>query len=324
MIKLSIVIPVYNVEKYIEKCIRSIITQRIDDKYEYEILIVNDGTKDDSMSIVSKFTADYNIRVINKENGGLSSARNLGLKYCIGDYVWFVDSDDTIPDESLNMIFRNIEKTSSEVLFFDIFKVDEATGSTCYKKMYASEESLTKSGIEWMLTGDDIWPMAQMYVFKKQFLDCHHLVFKEGILHEDVEFRFRFMAVAKYVTYIPCSIYNYLLRNSGSISSGFNVKRVYDLRDIVLSEIDYAEKSLEEHSSKLYLPIYRNFENFISFVVNNNVTENESHSKDVYKVVKPHLKTSLTDASMKYKCKIILAIISLSLLKMFIKIRNLL
>lgn len=322
MNKLSIIIPVYNVEKYIDKCLSSCVNQNLT-KFDYEIVVVNDGTKDNSLSVVFDYMKMYSfIHLINKENGGLSSARNEGLKHCTGEYVWFIDSDDTIAINSLELIERSIMEFSPDVLFFDITKVDETTAFSSYKKMYSSACEVTKTGVEWLRIGDDIWPMAQMYVFKKDFFDNHKLFFKEGILHEDVEFKFRFMSVAERVTYIPNSIYNYLLRSSGSISSGYNVKRVFDLRDIVLSEIDYIKTFASQYQPSMFYACYRNFENYIAFVVNNKVPEETSRTKDVYDRIKPFLWKALKVSSTRYRPKILLSIISLTLLKGFINIRK--
>ena len=96
--KLSIIVPVYGVEKYIEQCIASLLTPGCND---YEIIVVNDGTKDKSIEIVEQSFTDPRIRIIHKENGGLSSARNLGIREAQGEYVWFFDSDDWAETQSI-------------------------------------------------------------------------------------------------------------------------------------------------------------------------------------------------------------------------------
>ena len=105
--QLSIIVPVYNVEKYIYKCIDSLYHQGLSDDC-FEIIIVNDGTLDTSMKIVSSFVDQHsNIKIINQENQGLSVARNNGLAQAEGDYILFVDSDDFIVDNSLGIILQN-------------------------------------------------------------------------------------------------------------------------------------------------------------------------------------------------------------------------
>ena len=99
MVKVSVVIPIYNVEEYIEECLCSVLNQTLKD---IEIVCVNDGTKDNSMSIVEKYKGqDDRIVIVNKENGGLSSARNAGIEQAEGEYIYFLDSDDFIAENTL-------------------------------------------------------------------------------------------------------------------------------------------------------------------------------------------------------------------------------
>lgn len=115
--KISIIIPVYNVEKYIGKCLSSIYQQDLNECF-YEVLIVNDGTLDNSMEIVKEFAIKHNnLRIINKQNGGVSSARNEGIKEAEGEFVTFVDADDWIMENSLQKIYNYLLNHSSvEVL----------------------------------------------------------------------------------------------------------------------------------------------------------------------------------------------------------------
>ena len=101
--KISLIIPVYNVEQYIGRCLQSCLCQPHVAADDYELVIVNDGTKDNSMHVVEKMTRDYpNVTIINQHNQGLSMARNAGLKAAQGEYVWFIDSDDWIEDNCLH------------------------------------------------------------------------------------------------------------------------------------------------------------------------------------------------------------------------------
>ena len=102
-IKISVIIPVYNVEKYIIECIESIINQTLKD---IEIIVVNDGTKDNSIKIVEEYLSDKRIKIINKANGGLSSARNEGMKVAKGEYIYFIDSDDFINEDVLEVLYK--------------------------------------------------------------------------------------------------------------------------------------------------------------------------------------------------------------------------
>ena len=104
--KISIIVPIYNVEKYIKQCLLSILEQSYKN---LEIILVNDGTQDSSMEIIKSYLLDSRIKVINKENGGLSSARNRGLEIATGDYVAFIDSDDWIRVDKLMELYNIIQ-----------------------------------------------------------------------------------------------------------------------------------------------------------------------------------------------------------------------
>lgn len=126
-IKISVIVPVYNVEKYIRQCLESIINQTYKN---LEIIIVNDGTRDNSMKIVEEYLSDERIRVINKENGGISSARNRGIEEATGEYVSFVDSDDWLEIDLYERIVQILEGNKVDIIFLiiiDIVKIKKNT-----------------------------------------------------------------------------------------------------------------------------------------------------------------------------------------------------
>ena len=120
----SVIVPVYNVEKYIRQCLESVINQTLKD---IEIIIVNDGTKDSSMKVVEEYLPDKRIKIINKENGGLSSARNAGMREAQGKYICFIDSDDFIDSSMMEELYNKIEKTNSDVVESGILLYDNKT-----------------------------------------------------------------------------------------------------------------------------------------------------------------------------------------------------
>ena len=112
MPKVSVIVPVYNVEKYIARCLTSLVNQTIED---LEIIVVNDGSKDNSEQIIKEFKKDYkNIIYVKKENGGLSSARNFGLIYATGEYVAFLDSDDYVDRTLYQKMYEKAKTTNSD------------------------------------------------------------------------------------------------------------------------------------------------------------------------------------------------------------------
>lgn len=132
MIKLSIIIPVYNVEKYLEDCLDSILCQDTD-KNSFEVICINDGSTDNSGNILNEYAKNYNnIKVINQNNSGVSIARNTGIDAAKGKYIWFVDSDDFISQGCLAQILEIIEKHSPENIKFYYKHVDESVSHTDY------------------------------------------------------------------------------------------------------------------------------------------------------------------------------------------------
>ena len=162
--KLSIVIPVYNTEKYLEKCLASCVNQEVE-KADYEIVVVDDGTKDNAMAIALRYQENYpNIKIFSQENAGLSAARNMGLSHCSGDYVWFVDSDDYIEEGSLSLIFNKIEE-NPDVICIQAKRSDEETPRNRFSDN-------VKNGYDVLLHSFDDWDRCvPYYIFNRQFLD---------------------------------------------------------------------------------------------------------------------------------------------------------
>lgn len=230
--KLSIIIPVYNVEKYVEKCVRSCRAQDVSDN-EYEIIIVNDGTKDNSMDAVAKaIEGANNVTVLSQENSGLSVARNTGLSHAKGEYVWFIDSDDYIDDNCLGRIIGLLDGA------LDFLQIQ-------YRYVYengdpnvdAPKTIITgvKSGKEVLKTGGVDIP-AQFSIYRRAFLLDNKLDFYPRIYHEDVDFKPRAVYYASKVASYNEVVYNYLQRDN-SISSKKGIKHAKDL--ITISDRTY-------------------------------------------------------------------------------------
>lgn len=123
MPKISIIVPVYNVEKYLEKCVRSILAQTFTD---FELILVDDGSPDSSGAMCDQFAKqDERVKVIHKENGGLSDARNAGIEIATGEYLGFIDSDDYIADDMYELLYTNIVKEDADLSICGIYDVYE-------------------------------------------------------------------------------------------------------------------------------------------------------------------------------------------------------
>ncbi len=221
MIYFTLIIPAYNVEKYIERCLTSCLRQDIPTD-EYEIIVVNDGSKDNTLEIVKHIAEKhFIIQIIDKDNGGLSSARNAGLSKAQGEYVWFIDSDDWIRENCLSEVKSRLEKDDSDVLAMmaSIFHGNR-------EEPYVSFLQRGKlSGKESLKHFKD--PGAPFYIFRRSFLEERQLYFTEGIYHEDSEFTPRALYEANWVSYLPVVLY-YIYPNPNSITRSVNFKRIFD------------------------------------------------------------------------------------------------
>lgn len=256
--KLSIIIPVYNVEKYIEKCLFSCLNQDIpfDD---YEIIVVNDGSPDNSLSIVERVADKYgNIRVVSQTNSGLSMARNKGLSLANGEYVWFVDSDDYIEENCLNRIIKQLNGNLDILQLQYRLVYEDGSPSQEVPQYYIDG---IQNGYNILMQGGLPHP-AQFSIYRAEFLRKHHLEFVQNIYHEDSEFKPRATFFAQSIAADTEVCYNYLQRLSGSITSVVNPKRSFDCIKVALS-IDVFFNKIAKKQCSIF------FHNHISLMINN-------------------------------------------------------
>ena len=246
--KVSIVIPVYNVEKYIRQCLESVINQTLKD---IEIIIVNDGTKDNSMKIVEEYLSDKRIKIINKENGGLSSARNTGMREAQGKYICFIDSDDFIDSSMMEELYNKIEKTNSDVVESGILLYDNKTHKVEERKnkKYNSTEK-----------GSYLWGKYTTEVcnkiYKREFLLKNNIFFEEGMIHEDDLFTIRILFSTNKIEKIEKSFYYYRINREESIMTNVNLeKRLQALQRIAEKIKEYQEIMQTDIFSFLMLKI---------------------------------------------------------------------
>lgn len=224
---LSIIIPIYNVEKYIEECLNSVVSQ-ITNLISIEIIVVNDGSPDNSINIVKNIQSKTSnvIKILNQNNQGLSMARNNGLSIAKGDYVWFIDSDDYILPNAITDILNIIDENPDIDVFasflrhyYEDRKVFKDNIKPCRQKL---------SGFEYLCSKLPVGASPR-FIFKRQFLKENNLRFVPKVLHEDAIFGFEMLYLAKKVFVIDHALYVYRIRTSGSIMSSIKIKTAYDL-----------------------------------------------------------------------------------------------
>ncbi len=221
---LSIIVPVYNVEKYIRQCIQSIFQQGLDDN-SFEVVIVNDGTTDRSLEMVQDIIIQHNnIIIINQENHGLSVARNNGFAKAKGKYIMFVDSDDMLVSNSLCPLLEKAIEVNADLVVSDFIKIkNEETFKepTLDPKFITFEE---KNGEELFLELYTRQCYVWRTIYRKEFLIEEHISFVPNIYYEDVPFTHECYIKAKKCLKASWPLYIYRLR-SGSITFSFSAQK---------------------------------------------------------------------------------------------------
>lgn len=217
--KLTIVLTVYNKEQYLHRAFKHLLDQEDVNHDDYEVLVVNDGSTDESAAIISAFAQfDKRIRVLAQDNQGLSMARNNGVDASKGEYVWFVDADDVIAKKSVKLI---CEAANSNP---DVIPIYAKTDGI--ERVRNAVRPDVKTGKEIITSGN--WQQCGVfYVYRKGFLKENNLRFMPGIYHEDAEFTPRMLYAAKAVQVIPEVLYT-VYRDPDSITQVPRAKRALD------------------------------------------------------------------------------------------------
>lgn len=227
MEKITVIVPVYNVELYLRDCIDSIINQTYTN---LEIILVNDGSTDTSLDICKEYASkNKNIKIINKENGGLSDARNAGLEKATGEYIMFVDSDDFLTPTSCELLYNSIKEHDVEFVSANfVFTNEEGVPwqkpkfSENFQSRYLDIDDYLYS---FYLINSIVWNK----IFKKEFLDKNKLRFKVGLLAEDAHFTTLVFLKAKKTYYLKDVVYNYRQRknNKSNLSISYHCSEEY-------------------------------------------------------------------------------------------------
>ncbi len=230
----SIIVPIYNVEKYLDECVQSLVTQTY---HNLEILLIDDGSKDESGRIADLWAnRDGRIRVFHQENGGVSKARNYGLENVKGEYIFFVDSDDYVAKNYIEELVKGMEKDNAELAMCNFFAV--------WKDMTALAEHLPDRDIvmscgqflEGLYTYSGHYSMMWNKGYRRELFDG--VIFEEGKVNEDARIIRKFIPKIKNVTYISQGLYFYR-QTQGSIMRGGDKER------LLQSELEWIREHLE-------------------------------------------------------------------------------
>lgn len=234
---LTIVLTVYNKESFLRRIIKALLSQGEVNKDEFEIVIVNDGSKDNSATIIDEYAkVDSRINVLTQDNQGLSMARNNGMDFANGNYIWFVDADDDVSSVAVKLICEAAQFSP------DVIPIYAQTDGI--ERVRNEVFADAKTGFEILLSSK--WEQCGVfYVYKKSFLQDNNLRFLPGIYHEDAEFTPRMLYFAQSVKVIPHVLYT-VYRDPIGITQVPRAKRAFDY--LIVSE--KLSQFIEEHDEK--------------------------------------------------------------------------
>ena len=234
--KLSIILPVYNVEQYLDKCLTNILESTFKD---FELIILNDGTKDNSEDIINKYIEKYKEKIIyiKKENTGLSDTRNVGLTHAKGEYITFVDSDDYIEKNMYEEMFKKIETFPYDIVACDVKLVYEDSNVEQIVSSGYNNDMQDKEEIKRTMTVQ--YPTVWNKIYKSSLIN--DIRFSKGVWYEDVEFMLKIYPRVSSIGVVKKPLYNYLQRKN-SITYTYN-EQLYDIIDNMTNVIEYYKQN---------------------------------------------------------------------------------
>ena len=223
--KISIIIPVYNVEKYLERCLNSIVNQTL---YDLEIICINDGSPDNSLEILERYSKqDKRIKIINQENSGLSVARNTGMEIAVGEYIGFVDSDDWVDSNFYENLYNSAKKYNTDIAVASVLR--ERKKYSSYRIKYNNEKVYTEKSE--IFNACDCPNICYVWnkIYKTEFFKSQNLKFQEGMFFEDILFTTKILGNSKSLVTVPNTYYHYMVNDGTSIvKSNHTLKKNQD------------------------------------------------------------------------------------------------
>ena len=256
MIKVSIIVPVYNGEKVLPHCIESIINQ---DYKDIEIILIDDGSKDDSFRIISDYAKkDDRIVPVHKQNSGVSSTRNMALDMATGDYIQFIDVDDWLPFDSTKMMVRAIEEEKTDLVVADFYRVVDGKST--------KKGSIRKGGImtlgeyadRMLLTPADFYfGVLWNKLFKKQIIDEFRIRMDENIsMSEDAIFNLQYLEHVRLISILKSPVYYYVKSEGSLVAQNLNIPSIVKMkRNVIRYYEDFYRKILSEDDYEARKPI---------------------------------------------------------------------
>lgn len=329
MIKVSVIVPVYNVENYLKQCLESIVQQTLKD---IEIIVVNDGSTDNSLDIINEFAGIHsNIKVLNKENGGLSSARNYGMGRANGEFISFIDSDDFIDNNMLEDLYLLVKENSADMAITKIKLYENSTVTKVIPKgIYKDNYKLTGEEALGEFLRNNITGHAWNKIYKRELFTENNISYPEGLLYEDIPTTVQLLAKSNKVVFTNNAYYYYRQRE-GAITKKISYKAVKDHFSVIQFIDEYMMIFKSNSELQYYLQDFiinelsYNYKLLIKYYV---FTLNKSHISDEHETI---IKNKLKRISFlkylfsfKFNKKMLfkLILMNLNLYKKYIRLRG--
>ncbi len=251
----SIIVPVYNVENYLEKCLDSLVNQDFDN---YEIVVVNDGSTDKSKEIAERYQTKYaQIVLINQENKGLGGARNTGIEAARGEYLLFVDSDDYIRKDTLHLLYSKAVEQQADMVVFGYTIVDELGNVIKIDHGFENEKPTLDENRELLMCA----PIACNKLIKKDLFINSGIRFPDRAWYEDLRTILKLYLYVEKFGFVHQSLYFYLKRK-GSITNALKADRLFEIVDAVEDLLNYykEQNAYEKYKDELeFIAVYHAF-----------------------------------------------------------------
>ena len=250
--KISVIVPIYNVDKYLDKCLDSLKRQTY---HDFEVILVNDGSTDNSQSIIDKYTkTDQRFKGYIKENGGLADARNYGIDKALNDYLVFIDSDDYVQLNLIETIINNM--LDSDILIFEYNQINIINNTVETINNKFNEDTIYNVDNNPNLI-TDIDNCAWNKCYKKSLFSTYR--YPKGYLYEDLGTTYKLILDSKIVRFVNKPLVNYLVNRDGNITSTIN-DRIYHIFDMCKENIDYYKSKgvFDKYKDELKLLCWKN------------------------------------------------------------------